>query len=129
MTLLLVHLGMTASVLFFGIGYRFRSRNTKIHIACNSLGIFFNLATAIYILSMKYLMGGLDKFGIYPDVDAWVIHTHRTIAAGTLILMLFMAYTGLSGKKEKHVKMHRFFIPLYLIVYISGLFIFKYIEN
>jgi hypothetical protein len=42
-----------------------------------------------------------------------------------LVLMLTMAYTGITRKAETHKKLHFIFLPLYTIVFISGLFIFE----
>ena len=127
MSLYLIHLGMTISVICFAIGYYFRTSHNKVHRIVNTIGVLFNLATAVYLLVIKYLMGGIEENGIVPNVDDWIILTHRIFAATALILMLVMAYTGITRKAEIHKKLHIFFIPLYLVVYISGLVIFKYV--
>ncbi|WCL49862.1 DUF420 domain-containing protein [Leptospira sp. GIMC2001] len=127
MSLYLIHFGMTLSVICFAIGYYFRKSDNRIHRIFNSIGVLFNLSTAVYLLVMKYLMGGIEENGIVPNVDPWIILTHRIFAATALIMMLVMAYTGMTRKSEIHKRIHIFFIPLYLVVYISGLVIFKYV--
>ncbi|MCC5816766.1 MAG: hypothetical protein JJT78_18600 [Leptospira sp.] len=127
MSLYLIHLGMTVSVICFGIGYYFRVRNNVIHVVSNIFGMGFNLMTAVYLLTMKYGLGGLDLFGIQPAVDMWIIHVHRLLAVTALFMMLAMGYTGITRNKNVHVKLHYVFVPLYLVVYVSGLFIFEYV--
>lgn len=127
MSLYLIHIGMTISVICFGIGYYFRIKNNVIHIVSNIFGVGFNLMTSAYLLTMKYGFGGLDLFGIEPAVDPWIIQIHRTLATIALFLMIGMAMTGITRKRNLHVRLHFFFIPVYLIVYTSGLFIFKYV--
>lgn len=127
MSLYLVHIGMTISVICFSVGYYYRIKDNVIHVVSNIFGTGFNLMTSVYLLTMKYGLGGLDLFGIEPAVDQWIIDTHRAFAAVALFLMLGMALTGITRNRNLHVKMHYAFIPLYLIVYVSGLFLFRYV--
>ncbi len=116
---------MTVTVLCFYFGYFFRKRNNAIHRFSNLVGVTLNLCIAIFILIAKYLLGGVMSFDIYPNVDRLFIDIHRFFAAIALLMMLFMAYTGLSRKRHLHEKMHYVFLPLYTLVYLSGLFLFK----
>lgn len=129
MTLSMIHLGMTLSLIAFTVGYFFRVKNNAIHVVANLTGVGFNLVTAIYLLIIKYGLGGLELFGIEYAVAPWIILTHRAFATITLLLMLVMAYLGVTRNREWHIKLHKPFIVLYLVVYISGLFIFKTIEG
>jgi hypothetical protein len=123
--LILINGLMSLSLFCFYLGYYFRKRNNSFHRIANTFGIFFNLSAAAYLLAIKYAFGGVDGFGIYPTVDRLIIDVHRFFAACALILMLIMAYTGYTKKRNLHVKLHFVFLPLYTIVYISGLFLFK----
>lgn len=89
------------------------------------MGIFANLSAAVYLLGMKYLLGGIAEHQIYPTAPEFIILTHRFFAAIALILMLCMGYLGWKRKRNLHVKLHYIFLPLYTIVYISGLFLFQ----
>lgn len=129
MSLNLIHIGMTISVICFSVGYYFRIKNNVVHVVCNVFGTGFSLMTAVYLLTMKYGLGGLDLFGIVPAVDESIIIAHRILAFMAFTLMLGMALTGITRNTSLHRKLQYLFIPLYLIVYISGLFIFKYIGN
>lgn len=124
-TLFLIHGLMTASLFSFYFGYFYRFKNNRVHRISNTIGVFFNLAAAIYLLCLKYLLGGIEENGIFPSVSRQIIDIHRFFAAIALVLMLVMAYSGYAKKRVMHRKLHYVFLPLYTIVYISGLFIFQ----
>lgn len=125
MNLYLINAGMTLSLLCFYLGYYFRTSNNSLHRKINVAGVVLNLATAIFLLAHKYLFDGIEAAGIFPTVPNTVIQVHRFFASVSLVLMLVMAYTGITKKAETHKKLHIFFLPLYTIVFISGLFIFE----
>ena len=125
MNLYLINIGMTISVLCFYIGYFFFFFNNSLHRKINIAGVVINLVTAVFLLVHKYLLNGIEAAGIFPTVPPTVILIHRFFAAVSLILMLTMAYTGITRKAETHKKLHFIFLPLYTIVFISGLFIFE----
>ena len=122
---LLINLGMSVSVILFSAGYLVRKKNIFLHKLLNSCGIFFNLLTSLYLLATKYLSGGIDNAGIMAVVPDYIVLIHRMIALLTLILMLIMGFTGMTGKKILHKKIYPVFMILYLVVYISGIMIFK----
>ena len=125
MNLYLINTGMTIYVICFYIGYYFRNSNNQLHRKINIAGVLVNLATALFLLTHKYLMNGIEAAGIFPTVSPTIILIHRFFAAVSLVLMLTMAYTGITRKAETHKKLHFIFLPLYTIVFISGLFIFE----
>ncbi|TGK09751.1 hypothetical protein EHO58_05095 [Leptospira selangorensis] len=125
MSLFLINTGMTLSILFFYTGYWFRFRNNRLHRIFNLGGILFNLSTAVYLLGLKYLGPGIEQSGLIATVDKLYIDIHRAVAAITLIMMLLMGWSGLTRKKEFHRKLHFIFLPLYTLVYLSGLFLFR----
>ena len=125
MNLYLINAGMTLSLLCFYLGYYFRTSNNSLHRKINVAGVVLNLATAIFLLAHKYLFDGIEAAGIFPTVPNTVIQVHRFFASVSFVLMLVMAYTGITKKAETHKKLHIFFLPLYTIVFISGLFIFE----
>ena len=125
MNLYLINAGMTLSLLCFYLGYSFRKKNNSLHRKINLAGVAFNLITALFLLAHKYLFDGIEAAGIFPTVPAVVVLIHRFFAAVSLVLMLLMAYTGITRKTEVHKKLHFIFLSLYTIVFISGLFIFE----
>ncbi|MCG6143380.1 hypothetical protein [Leptospira bandrabouensis] len=125
MALFLVNSLMTISIIGFYLGYFFRKSDQKRHRFFNTIGILANLTAAVYLLDMKYLLGGIAVHQIYPAAPENIIHIHRFFAAIALVLMLCMGYLGWKRKRNLHVKLHYIFLPLYTIVYISGLFLFQ----
>ncbi|WP_425460641.1 hypothetical protein [Leptospira idonii] len=116
---------MSASILCFYSGYFLRKKSLKWHRISNLSGVFFNLTAAVYLLSMKYLFGGLEEHSVFSAAPQYIIHIHRFWAAVALVMMLVMAYSGIKRKRKLHVKLHFVFLPLYTLVYASGLFLFQ----
>ncbi|WP_036095257.1 hypothetical protein [Leptospira weilii] len=125
MILTWIHTGMTLSILCFYTGYYFRFKKNLLHRIFNLFGAGFNLTTAFSLLYVKYLGGGLENVGIVPAVERWIIDTHRVFAVLTLILMLLMVWSGMARKKEFHRKLHYIFLPLYTVIFLSGLVLFR----
>jgi hypothetical protein len=125
MNLYIINIGMTISIVCFYLGYSQRLKNNKLHRIINSIGISSNLLAAIFLLTGKYLLGGIETMGIVPLVPEWAVHVHRFFAAISLVLMLTMGFTGYTRKIEIHKKIHLIFLILYSIIYISGLLIFQ----
>ncbi|MDL5244356.1 hypothetical protein [Leptospira weilii] len=125
MVLTLIHIGMTLSIFCFYTGYYFRFKKNLLHRIFNLLGAAFNLTTALTLLYVKYLGGGLESAGIIPAVKRWIIDTHRAFAVLALILMLLMVWSGMTRKKEFHRKLHYIFLPLYTAIFLSGLVLFR----
>lgn len=125
MSLVLINTGMTLSIIFFYLGYSQRVRNNRYHRILNTIGILFNLSTAVYLLLGKYALGGIESMGIEAIVPQWVVHVHRFFAAISLVLMLGMGYTGYTRKVEIHRKLHLSFLVLYSVIYLSGMILFR----
>ena len=124
MNLYIINTGMTLSIILFYAGYFQRIKNNYLHRIINSIGILANLSAAVYLLLGKYIFGGIESMGILSVVPEWAVNTHRFFAAISLILMLIMGYTGYKRKTDIHNKIHKIFLLLYTIIYISGMLIF-----
>jgi uncharacterized membrane protein YfcA len=116
---------MSLSVFCFYFGYYFRFKNNQLHRYANTFGVIFNLSAAVWLLVIKYMFGGVEGFEIFPSVSRIYIDIHRFFAAIALVMMLIMAFSGYAKKRNLHRKLHYVFLPLYTIVYISGLFLFQ----
>lgn len=123
---LLVNVGMTVSVIFFVVGYIFR-RQVSTHRILMICGVLTNLASAGILLVAVYVFYAGDHrlAGFVPTVPAWAILVHRVLASAAFLLMLAMAITGALRVRKWHVRLHYFFLPLYLLVYITGLLFFN----
>ncbi|MBR31134.1 MAG: hypothetical protein CMN77_07445 [Spirochaetaceae bacterium] len=122
----LVNAGMTLSVLFFATGY-WKRKQMNVHRIWMGLGVLANLVTAVLLVVAVHAFAGGDmkNAGFHPTVASHWILTHRVIAVVAALLMLAMAATGAMRKRKVHIALHYVFIPLYLIVYVSGLFMFE----
>lgn len=117
---------MTLSVLFFAAGY-WKRKEVTIHRMWMGLGVLANLVTAVLLVVAVHVFSGgnMQTAGFQPTVEPHWVLTHRIIAVVAALLMLTMAVTGALRKRKIHVALHYVFIPLYLIVYVSGLFMFE----
>ena len=122
----LVNAGMTLSVLFFAAGY-WKRKQMNVHRMWMGLGVLTNLLTAVLLVVAVHAFAGGDMktAGFHPTVAPVWILTHRLIAVVAALTMLAMAVTGAMRKRKIHIALHYVFIPLYLIVYVSGLFMFE----
>ena len=121
----LVNIGMGITVLLFFSGYYFRKKNILLHKKLNMAGVIINLATASLLLFYKYMMGGTEAMKITSDFSSTAVDIHRIFAFLALVLMLAMPVTAITGKSDLHKKLHYLFLPLYTLIYISGLIMFK----
>ena len=121
-----VTVGMTVSVVFFLLGYWQRRQVTK-HRILMIAAVATNLATAALLLVAVYSWhaGDFRAAGFQPTVPAWAILAHRIAAMVATALMLGMVYTGMRRLRAIHTRLHIFFLPLYLIVYTTGLLFFS----
>lgn len=122
----LVDIGMSLATLCFVLGY-WKRKQTKIHRIWMGLGVLLVLMTAIMMLVAIYVFYDGDRLaaGFRDFAPVWIILAHRLLASIALILMLAMVATGIARQREWHVRLHRLFIPVFAIVYISGLLIFR----
>ena len=125
MSLLIINLGMLISLICFYTGFFYRKKNRTIHKNLGLTGLGISLLSALYLLTGKYLGGGISSMGIVSSFPKEIILTHRIFAGAAFLLMLGMGYTGITGKRDLHIRMHYIFLPLYTVVYISGCIIFS----
>lgn len=118
---------MTVAVLLFGAGYMYRKQDLRRHRVLMGAGVAATLVSAVVLLVSVYVLHGGDReaAGFLPAAPEWVILTHRIVASVTFVLMFVMVWSGATRRRAVHVAAHRWFIPLYLVVYVSGLIVFK----
>lgn len=117
---------MTAATACFLIGFYFRQRDLRTHRVLMSAGVAITVAAAVaLIVTVHFLYGGdREAAGFLPAAEPWVILTHRLVAGVTFLTMFVMAWSGATSRRRIHVATARFFLPAFLFVYLSGLFIF-----
>ncbi|RME88271.1 MAG: hypothetical protein D6767_10440 [Candidatus Hydrogenedentota bacterium] len=111
---------MGISLLAFLAGYFMRKKNKNIHGLLGLTGVLFNLVGAGVLVYYVYAEGILLKNRL-PVLFAYL---HRGFAVLVTLLMFYMAYTGITKQREKHIKMHKLFLIGYIIVYFSGMIVF-----
>ncbi|MCB1310002.1 MAG: hypothetical protein KDK30_17565 [Leptospiraceae bacterium] len=126
MIYILVNSGMSIAFVCFVIGYLFRKRDVNRHRLFMMLGVGFTLLAAIVLVVAihGYYGGDMARAGFVPVVGKEIVLAHRLIALIATVLMFLMVWTGATRRRALHIQLHRAFVPLYAIVYFSGLLIF-----
>ncbi|MCR9144418.1 MAG: hypothetical protein NXI24_19425 [bacterium] len=122
----LVNWGMTLALALYLAGFYFRRRDLAKHRVLMSAGVIVTLASAVALIFAVHVMHGGDReaAGFLAAADEWVILTHRAVASVTFLAMFVMVWSGATRRRKIHVNTARFFLPAFIFVYISGLFIF-----
>ena len=117
---------MTISMALFLAGYAIRRRSLKWHRLLMTAGVLGTLLGAVALILAVYMLhsGDREAAGFVAVYPAWVTTTHRIIAAVAFVLMFVMLWSGATRRRRLHVSTHYVFLPLYIIVYLSGLLIF-----
>lgn len=117
---------MTLALFLYLSGFYFRRRDLTKHRVLMGLGVFVTVASAVALLVAVHLVHGGDRVaaGFLPAAEPWVILTHRIVATFTFLAMFVMVWSGATRRRRVHVNTARVFLPLFIIVYISGLLIF-----
>lgn len=114
-----VQILMSVSLVLFYAAYFYRKR-VKVHLPLALGGVLFNLIASMYLLAELYIYGKT----MTSDYPEWLVQVHRAVATLVLLMMLYMAYTGIRRKRKQHIALHKVFIISYTIIYISGWILF-----
>ena len=117
--------GSTAALLLAGFGF-IRKRNIKAHRTC--------MVTAFVLSSLflvTYLLHHAQVGSVPFRHEGWirgvyfaVLVPHVVLAAAIVPLALFTIYRGWTGRIEKHRKIARWTLPLWLYVSVSGVVVY-----
>ena len=91
-------------------------------ISALTLSLTFLLSYVTYHASTEPTEYGGE--GMIKTVYYIILITHIIMAAGILPLILFTAYRALSGQFERHKKIARWTLPLWLYVTITGVVVY-----
>jgi uncharacterized membrane protein YozB (DUF420 family) len=127
-------LNATAALLL-AVGYfAIRRRFVRLHVGCMlsalTVSTIFLGSYLYYHLAIKH--GQATRFQDQaPDAPDWVRHlylgillTHTVLAVVAAPLALFTAYQGLSGRFQRHVRVARWTLPIWLYVSITGVVVY-----
>jgi uncharacterized membrane protein YozB (DUF420 family) len=125
-----VKLVMTLATLCFAIGYAARRRDNRMHRRVMFVGFLLTVSIAV-ILAVGVNVFGASYRPAYwlvrgaggPERAHWVLIAHRMIAAAALIVLGAQVVSGLR-RDPLHLRLYPYAIALWLIAYISGMFIF-----
>jgi putative membrane protein len=109
------------------IGYAaIKMRRVRLHITC----MLTALATsAIFLASYVayHAAHGSTKFA-GPTAAGYVYYpllaTHVVLAAVVPVLAVYVAYLGLRGRLNKHVRVARWTLPIWLYVSVTGVVVY-----
>ncbi|MDH5573221.1 MAG: DUF420 domain-containing protein [Gammaproteobacteria bacterium] len=115
------------ATIFMTLGYYFiRNKNEAVHRFC-MIGTLF--VSCLFMISYTYyhLMVGNIPFagqGVIRPVYFTLLATHILLAALTLPLVITTVTYILIGKREKHRKLAKWTLPIWLYVSITGVIIY-----
>jgi uncharacterized membrane protein YozB (DUF420 family) len=123
------------SALLLILGYSaIRIRRVRIHAACMLSAI---VVSAVFLASYLYFhivikVGQPTRFSeqapTAPDAIRYlylgILVTHTVLAVFATPLALFTAYQGLRGRLQRHVRIARWTLPIWLYVSVTGVVVY-----
>lgn len=107
-------------LILFVLAYLVRLKNRKLHMIFAVIATFLTLIAALHlVLNVHFFNRPVES----PYPKFWV-NLHRFMASITAILMLIMFFTGIFRLRKWHIGLHRVFLFLYGIVFVSGWVLF-----
>ena len=129
MMLILLRYGLGLACGLFIFGYFLgRSKKQPLHKVVNAIATVLTVFIGASLIVSVQLVSAGDAalIGIKPASWASKVMTisHRVLATFVFILMLSMSITGIRKRIQFHAKFALTFLISYIIVYVSGLFLF-----
>ncbi len=123
------------SLLLLTSGYvAIRCKQRTLHAACmlSALGVSVVFLASYLYYHIVIREGKATHFEEQaPDAPEWVrlvyltiLWSHIFLAAITPFLALFTAYQGLRGRLQRHVRIARWTLPIWLYVSITGVIVY-----
>lgn len=120
----------TCSVLLVASFLSIRKKNIRLHKTLNMTA---------FVLSTVFLLSYVTFHFFVPDTTfpkdnptrpfyLFILLTHILLAVLALPLVLFSFYRGLSGQTERHKKISRWTMPIWLYVTITGVIVYVMIS-
>ena len=131
MLILSVQIVMTAATVCFVAGLRVRHTNNPLHRKLMlagfllTIGIAVVLVVGVHAFGLSYSPAGWLVAGVGSEEAArGVLIAHRLVATLTLLVLLGQVITGIR-RHPAHRWLYMAVVPLWLVSYVSGLFIFE----
>lgn len=120
-------LGLACGLFIFGY-FLGLSKKQPLHKVVNAIATVLTVFIGVSLIVSVQLVSAGDAalMGIKPSPWASKVMTisHRVLATLVFILMLSMSVTGIRKRIQFHEKFALTFLIGYIIVYVSGLFLF-----
>ena len=113
----------TTSAVLLGCGYYFiRRRNIPAHKACMLGATATSMLFLVFYLTYHYFHG-TTRFagaGTVRPIYLAILGTHTILAAAIVPLVLVTLSRALSGRFDKHRRIARWTLPIWLYVSVTG---------
>jgi uncharacterized membrane protein YozB (DUF420 family) len=117
----------TASAVLLVIGYAFiRSRRITAHKVCMGSAFLASCLFLISYLTYHYHVGSRPFTGHGPIrwVYFSILVSHTVLAAAIVPLAVLTVYRALRGRFDRHVRIARWTLPLWLYVSVTGVIVY-----
>lgn len=121
----------TLSASFLVLGYvAIRRRAVSLHRTCMVLAFALSALFLIGYLSYHYVHGDTKFIGVGPIRLAYffVLITHIVFSLSVVPLALTSFYLAFTRSFERHRRLNRFFLPIWLYVSITGVVIYLFLR-
>lgn len=120
--------GISFVFLLAGLAFILSGRK-KAHITCMATALLTSTAFLVSYVTYHYLIGGaVTKFPTeYPTARAWyfaILFSHIPLAALLVPLVLLTVIPALRRRFDKHKKLARITLPIWLYVSLTGVLIY-----
>jgi uncharacterized membrane protein YozB (DUF420 family) len=117
----------STSVIFLLAGYRYiRSKQIERHRLCMIIAFCCSILFLISYLTYHSLAGSrpFPGTGVARSVYLTILLTHTLLAAIVPFLAIITLYRGLKGQYDRHRKIARWTLPIWLYVSVTGVVIY-----
>jgi putative membrane protein len=116
-----------ASAILLTVGYLFiRRRKIAEHKRCMLSAFVISVVFLVSYVTLRYF-AGLTRFtgeGWVRSLYFTILLSHTILAAAIVPLVLITVSRGLSGRYDRHVRMARWTLPLWLYVSVTGVLVY-----
>ncbi len=109
-----------AALLLYLVAYAYRIKNRLLHVATAITATVLTLLAAAYLITNVHFYGN----AVTSDFPFWMVQLHRLLASVTAVLMLTMGFSGITRRRNLHIKLHKIFLVMYILIFISGWILF-----
>jgi putative membrane protein len=113
------------------VGYVFiKSKNTRMHrISMLTAFVFGSLFLVSYVLyHMTNQSTAYEGMGLMKTVYYSLLITHVLLAAVVVPFVLYAVYYGISGQLDRHKKVVKWTLPIWLYVSVTGVIVYLMIS-